>query len=158
MSTAKQLTRGLKLNFGVLQAQLKGLTHEETLLALPFRGNCLNWILGHITVSRGGILRLLGIDLLWDATDYAAYQREAEPISDGSGALRLERIMADLSATQDALLARLQTMSDEELALIPASQERTVGEQISFLSWHETYHAGQTEFLRQLAGKDDKVI
>jgi hypothetical protein len=30
-------------------------------------------------------------------------------------------------------------------------------EDIFFLYSHETYHAGQTEVLRQLAGKDDKA-
>jgi hypothetical protein len=26
------------------------------------------------------------------------------------------------------------------------------------LYWHEAYHTGQTEYLRQLAGKDDCVV
>lgn len=34
----------------------------------------------------------------------------------------------------------------------------TLGQLIFFLFWYETYHVGQPEFLRQLAGKDDKVI
>jgi len=34
----------------------------------------------------------------------------------------------------------------------------TVGEWLNFLLWHETYHVGTTEQLRQLAGKNDKVI
>jgi hypothetical protein len=36
--------------------------------------------------------------------------------------------------------------------------DQTVGKQITFLQWHETYHLGQLEPLRQLAGKNDKVI
>jgi uncharacterized damage-inducible protein DinB len=36
--------------------------------------------------------------------------------------------------------------------------EDTVGEQLAFLHFHEAYHTGQTEMLRQLAGKNDKVI
>ena len=38
------------------------------------------------------------------------------------------------------------------------NQKSTLGERLFFLYFHETYHVGQTEFLRQLAGKDDKVI
>jgi uncharacterized damage-inducible protein DinB len=34
----------------------------------------------------------------------------------------------------------------------------TLGQLIFFLFWHESYHVGQPEYLRQLAGKDDKVI
>jgi hypothetical protein len=29
---------------------------------------------------------------------------------------------------------------------------------VFFLYFHETYHVGQTELLRQLAGKNDQVI
>jgi len=34
----------------------------------------------------------------------------------------------------------------------------TLGQLTFFLCWHESYHTGQTEALRQLAGKNDKVI
>ena len=37
-------------------------------------------------------------------------------------------------------------------------RERTVAERLLFLAWHEGYHVGQTEYLRQLSGKDDKII
>ena len=33
-----------------------------------------------------------------------------------------------------------------------------LSERIFFLYFHETYHVGQTELLRQLTGVDDKVI
>jgi hypothetical protein len=36
--------------------------------------------------------------------------------------------------------------------------DETVAEKIAFSHWHETYHVGQLELLRQLAGKNDKVI
>ena len=31
---------------------LEGLTHAESLLHLPFKANCLNWVLGHILAGR----------------------------------------------------------------------------------------------------------
>ena len=66
--------------------------------------------------------------------------------------------MADLASAQEHLLARIKRMDASELDVTPAGHERSLGEQLSFLSWHETYHVGQTEALRQLAGKNDKVI
>jgi hypothetical protein len=33
-----------------------------------------------------------------------------------------------------------------------------LGDEIEGLAWHETYHLGQLELLRQLAGKNDQVI
>ena len=41
-----------KTNHWVVTNQTDDLTHDDSLLQLPFRGNCLNWILGHILVSR----------------------------------------------------------------------------------------------------------
>ena len=39
-----------------------------------------------------------------------------------------------------------------------ARGETTLGERLVFLHWHETYHVGQLELLRQLAGTNDAVI
>jgi len=35
---------------------------------------------------------------------------------------------------------------------------RSRWKRIFFLYFHETYHVGQTELFRQLAGKDEKLI
>jgi uncharacterized damage-inducible protein DinB len=42
--------------------------------------------------------------------------------------------------------------------VIQAIPPWTTAEFLHFLLWHETYHAGQTELLRQLSGTNDKVI
>jgi len=55
---------------------------------------------------------------------------------------------------------RISGMTSEDLDKeIGEDEEKvTLGMRIEFLSWHEAYHTGQTEYLRQLAGTDDKVI
>ena len=158
MELSRQLVRELKLNYGVIQAQLEGLTHEDTLLQLPFRGNCANWVLGHIVNSRGGMLKLLEVEPLWDESDYVPYKRESEPITGSEQALPLSKLLEDLVNAQEHLVARLKRISQDAFAVTPEGDDSTVGAQISFLSWHETYHTGQFEYLRQLAGKGDKVI
>ena len=159
MNFARQLVRELKLNYGVIQAQTSGLSHEDSLLQLPFRGNCLNWVLGHLVDNRAAMLRIAGIEPLWDNTEYAArYGRESDPIIDSAQALPLEEMMASLTKAQDHLVSRLKRMTADNLETVPTGDEQDVGAQLAFLSWHETYHTGQTEYLRQLAGMDDKVI
>lgn len=159
MDFARQIVRELKLNYGVIQAQVNGLSHEDSLIQLPFRGNCLNWVLGHLVDNRARMLRVAGIEPLWDNTEYAArYSRDTEPITDGAQALPFEEMLENLTKAQDHLLSHLKRMTAEDLAVIPEGDERDVGAQLAFLSWHETYHTGQTEYLRQLAGMDDKVI
>jgi uncharacterized damage-inducible protein DinB len=34
----------------------------------------------------------------------------------------------------------------------------TIGEWLLFFFFHESYHTGQTEIMRQAAGKNDKII
>jgi uncharacterized damage-inducible protein DinB len=34
----------------------------------------------------------------------------------------------------------------------------SIAEWLLFFYFHDTYHSGQTEILRQAAGKDDKII
>jgi uncharacterized damage-inducible protein DinB len=158
MEMGRQLGREFKLNVGVIRSQVAGLSHEDSLLQLPFRGNCLNWVLGHIVHSRQAILHLLAVEPLWDQAQYARYGRESEPIAVDEDVLPLSQILADLAASQEKILARLAEMDAADFENVPSGDERTVGEQVAFLSWHETYHTGQTEYLRQLAGTDDKII
>ena len=55
----KKMIQGLfETNYWVVTNQTKGLTHEDSLLQLPFRGNCLNWVLGHCLVSRESVLKM----------------------------------------------------------------------------------------------------
>ena len=61
-----------------------------------------------------------------------------------------------IQQSQKQILAALERTSQESLN--QPDGEGTVGGSLSFLYWHEAYHTGQTEYLRQLAGKNDKVI
>ncbi|MCB0130546.1 MAG: DinB family protein [Caldilineaceae bacterium] len=154
----RQIQRELKLNLNVVQAQSADLTHADSLLQLPFRGNCLNWVLGHIIAYRSVMCTLLEVEPTWDAAAYTRYNRDSEPISRANDGVPLTQMLTDLATAQDLLLSRLAELSDADLEKIPQGDKRNVGEQLAFLSWHETYHVGQTEYLRQLAGKDDKII
>lgn len=65
-----------------------------------------------------------------------------------------------LEQSQKAITTSLQKINAEELAREVQSflGTTTLGQLVFFMYWHESYHTGQTEALRQLAGKDDKVI
>lgn len=156
----KEMIHGLyKTNHWVMTHQTDGLTHEDSLLQLPFRGNCLNWVVGHILVSRQSILQMLGLQGSWTEEEIARYQSDAEPFqsADAPGILPFERLLADYARTQEQIAAGFAEISDEALAQTNENG-RTVADRLLFLAWHEGYHLGQTEYLRQLAGKDDKVI
>lgn len=156
MTTSETLTFYYGLTYNVIHRQLNDLTHADSLLQPPFRGNCLNWVLGHIVFSRGSVLTLLGEDVPWTTEESDRYIRNSEPVTNEKDALPLQRLLNGLEESQARILSGLQKVSAEKLATM--SDDRTVAEQIAFLQWHETYHVGQLEPLRQLAGKNDKVI
>lgn len=156
MTKSETLAEYYGLTYRVIHRQLVGLTHEDSLLQPPFRGNCLNWVLGHIVSGRKTVLTLLGEDLPWTDALSARYNRNTEPITSTEQALPLEQLLGYLEESQTRILAGLQRVSPEKLEKI--IDDETVVEKIAFSHWHETYHVGQLELLRQLAGKNDKVI
>jgi uncharacterized damage-inducible protein DinB len=161
MITTTDLIGGLERNLGIIQAQTKGLSHADSLLQLPFRGNCLNWVLGHLADNRNTMLRSLGEEAILGEAHARRYGYGSEPVcGDGDDILTLEQLLTALEQGQSALAARLQNATGEELAGEVQSflGTTTLGQLIFFLFWHESYHVGQPEFLRQLAGTDDKVI
>jgi hypothetical protein len=159
MANPAKLIETLKRNQWIVQAQTDGLSHEDGLLQLPFRGNCLNWVLGHIALNRDKLLMLAGRESLLDEGEYAPYGRGAQPIQSEEGAVSLEVLLKTLAELAERLEAGLERCSPGALAeVVDEKHGFTLGDRIEFLLWHETYHLGQLEYLRQLAGKDDSVI
>lgn len=156
MISPELIARYYSINHNVLHMQVEGLTHEDSLIQPSFRANNLNWVLGHIVSSRGGALKLLGAEPVWSKEEAAPYARESEPLTDTEQAYQLEKIMADLDETQARLEAALAGLTIEDME--QANGDRTLGERLSFSYWHEAYHTGQSELLRQVSGVDDKVI
>ena len=161
MITATDLIGALERNLGIIKAQTQGLSHADSLLQLPFRGNCLNWVLGHIAANRNTMLRFLGEGTILSEAQVKRYEFNSEPVcGDAGDILTLEQLLMVLEQGQSALAAKLLKMTVEELAREVQSflGTTTLGQLIFYLYWHESYHTGQTEALRQLAGKNDKVI
>ncbi len=159
MTDATRLIETLGINQWVIQAQTEGLSHADSLPQLPFRGNCLNWVVGHIAVHRDKMLDTLGQPPTLGEAEMALYNRGSEPITGGSPAVSLEELLAAVEQAQERLVASLGNATPELLAaVIDPERGRTVADRVRFLLWHETYHAGQLEYLRQLAGMDDAVI
>ena len=100
-----------------------------------------------------------GISGTWTEEEIARYKFDSEPIvsADEPGILSFERLLADFERTQAQIADGFAEISELQLAA-KSDNDRTVADRLLFLAWHEGYHLGQTEYLRQLAGKDDKII
>jgi hypothetical protein len=161
MITTADLVGALERNLGIVKGQTKGLTHTDSLLQLPFRGNCMNWVLGHLAANRSTMMQALGEKPILSEAEVKRYGYGSEPVCGDTGdILTLEQLLTALEQSQRAIAASLQKISAAELAREVQSflGTTTLGQLLFFLYWHESYHTGQTEALRQLAGKDDHVI
>jgi hypothetical protein len=159
--TAQQLADAFARNVRIIKRQVAGLTHADSLIQPPVRGNCLNWVLGHIAVHRDYILATLGEPKTLDEAAAERYGSGSEPVlGDGEGVLPLETLLGAIDLAQERIVATLARAGADDLAKELPTGERTitVAQQVFGLYFHETYHTGQTELLRQLAGTNDKVI
>jgi hypothetical protein len=164
MIDATDLAGAFARNVSVVKMQTEGLTHAESLIPLP-HGNCLNWVIGHIVEGRDGVLEVLGEPSVSGAV-VERYQRGSEPVAGteaavgGEGVLPLAQLLELLERSQERLEVALSHMDLNALARTSAgdARGRSIGQRLFFLYFHETYHVGQTELFRQIAGKDDKLI
>lgn len=159
-STGQTLAATFAGNLWVIKRQVDGLTHDDSLVQPSYGGNCLNWVLGHIIVGRNRALALLQREPVWGEAESVVYETGSEPLTSSAAALPLETLLEKLDRSQELLAAILQDAPMEALTarIEFRGQERSVAEAIAGLAWHETYHSGQTEILRQVAGKADRVI
>jgi hypothetical protein len=157
---AETLIRSFGLTHRVIHMQTQGLTNADSLIQPPFRGNCLNWVLGHILVGRNQVLELLGEPQIWGEAEAARYRSGSDPVTAEEQAVSFEQLLADLDRSQARIAAALESVSPAFLSEPEESSEseQCRGQAVAFLHWHETYHTGQLELLRQLAGKNDAII
>jgi hypothetical protein len=162
MISIEDITAGYNRNLEIIKMQTDGLTHEQSLLQLPFRSNCLNWVVGHVLTNRCNILQLLGAEDIRSEVNLDHYERESQPVKgDGEGVLPLEELikhLEDIQQRREAVLEQETEQSLQRQALYRDRPERPVAYWIFFLYFHDSYHVGQTEILRQAAGTDDKII
>jgi hypothetical protein len=158
--TLEQLAKAFERNATIVQMQAKGLTHEDSLRQLPFRGNCFNWIVGHMLVSRDDMLVWLGEEPA-GGERAARYRRESDPVqTDGDDVLPFDELLALLAGSQEKLGRAMAALTEADLQreVMLGGRAAPLASRLFFLYFHDTYHTGQTEILRQLAGMDDQVI
>jgi hypothetical protein len=161
MINSEQLVNAFAVNLNIIKGQTEGLTHQDSLLQPPVRGNCLNWVLGHIAVNRNRTLQVLAQDPVLTEAEATRYITDSEPVTENDkGVLTLEKLLETLERAQAGITSGLAHATPADLATeIKVGQRMmTVGQRLFGLYFHETYHTGQTELLRQLTGTDDKVI
>jgi len=161
MTTIKDFQKIFTMESKIIEEQTRDLTHTDSLLQPQPGGNCLNWVLGHLITSQMAIISAIGGVPPFNVELIARYERDSEPIhGEEPGVLELSvllKMLVQINSTVDTLLESLdENAFSREIQI--GERKMTLGWRIFFLHFHFTYHIGQLEYLRQLAGKLDKVI
>ena len=140
----------------MIEKNIEGLSHEDSLAQPLPGGNCANWVMGHIVNARNLALGIMGREPLPAPEKYAPYGNE--PVTGDANALPWSELVESFQKSQALLEEGLQEMSAEALSgpapFSPTGNpDETVGSLLSGIVFHEAYHAGQTGLLRRLAGK-----
>jgi uncharacterized damage-inducible protein DinB len=156
------LQRAFVRNHRVVHAQADGLTHEQSLTQTEYNVNCFNWVLGHIVDSRTRLLDSFGYERVMPDEQGIRYRRESDPIiADNPDVISFEELLAMFDRTQQLLDEMLGDATEAWLEEeTPVTEDRSESrlKQIHFVYFHDTYHTGQTDLLRQMSGFSDKII
>ena len=159
MITAEHVNKIFERGWWVIQRQTKDVTHGESLLQPEFRANCMNWVLGHLLFERQLVLEMLGIEPVPGKESTERYAYDSEPItSESAGIIELNELLSYLEESGKRIAKGFSKLDDSKWTAEIDEKGTKMWERVEFLAWHEGYHVGQLELLRQLAGKDDKVI
>jgi hypothetical protein len=160
ISPAESLIKVFERNNDVIHMQAKDITQAESLLRLPSGGNCMNWVVGHILADRDVCLRFLGQPTLLSEEEFAIYDRGSDLLTDSEKASPMSQLLEKIALSCELLTTALRSLPKNGLETVVefGSHPAELGKTIAFLQWHETYHIGQLELLRNLAGKHEHLI
>lgn len=161
MITIDQLAEGFALNLRLMMMQSAGISHAESLIQTPYNINCLNWVLGHLAVNRDRVLLTIGEDPLLSEDEFDRYKTESDPIKeDGEDVVKLDRLLEVLTDGQEMINTGFSQLTEARLFGLIQVGERQIqlGERLHGFYFHDTYHTGQTDLLRQIAGTNDKIV
>jgi len=161
MITKSEYSKMLVGEQDLMLKQVDGLSHADSLLQPQPGGNCLNWVLGHLVVNLVDILKTLGGSLPADLPNLDHYGFGSEPVvAEEPGVLALSALLEKYTQLTLLITDRLDEMTeadfDEEIEFWQGKSRR--GYVAFFYFFHHTYHIGQLEQLRNLAGRTEKVI
>lgn len=162
VSEVEGLRHMARLTDAVLQANVQGVTQQESLAAPQPGGNCLNWVVGHMVSIGNKALPVFGQAPVVDPAALDRYDRGSAPITDASEAMdvgELMRIWGELVPRVDAGLAALTGEAMAQPAPFSPSNDpdETVGSLIATVLFHQAYHSGQTGVLRRVSGHEGVI-
>jgi hypothetical protein len=153
MFTADMVVNAFTRNLFFIKHYTQGFSHADALLQPHARGNCANWILGHIAAYRNVVLEHLGLPPTFDPQAARRYVANTPPVlADGPDIARLEDILAAIEQAEARIGPGIRACPPARAAELTqfGPREMTRAEAVLAAMRHEALHTGQLELLAEL--------
>ena len=145
-----------QFNDYMVQGHCKDIDHEKSLLVHGAGGNCMNYVLGHILLTRESIIEIAIGNWSMPEAGVSLYAAHQDSI-DRTKLLPFEQLVALWIESQHQLMESLSKLTEVRMhEMIPDSppfrKPDQRGRALHFYHFHETYHVGQLGLLRREAG------
>lgn len=147
---AHAIVEDYKFHTWLIRHILEGMTHEESVVPLPFETNSMNWVVGHIVTNRSHALEVAGVKHDWQDAVRELYHTGTPSIKPEDKAVRLENLLTYLDESARLLQDALENVSEEWLgeSFTNYRGEKTREAHLSGFHWHESFHIGQLEIFK----------
>ncbi len=147
---AEEVLELYKFHNRIMHIFMRGVSHEESVLQLPFKHNCMNWILGHIVTNRSHVLEVVGAEHEWQEAVRDLYHQDTQPVTQDSPSIRFETLVNYLDESLKLLEAALGNKSNDwmEESFENYRGEKSRYEHVTSFHWHEAFHLGQLDVLK----------
>jgi len=153
METDKNIAGMFKANTDIVNRAIAGVEPEHWFKAPGDDSNHLTWVLGHLIVHRGEVLKTIGVD--WDNSWYEIFKPGSPRLADTKYPSP-EELRSAWQAVSDKLSGALKTPPEgvmtQEAPKGPPSFDGKISGTVAFYALHDTYHVGQVGFLRKWLG------
>jgi hypothetical protein len=156
-----ELLAGIAASNFTLGRNLDGITHEESLHQPGGKGNCINWIAGHILQVRDQFLSGFGVEKFLTDDEYKLYSQGSSPVTCDENCMQLSRIKEGLEKTYITYRDFISKQDDNFFKTpLPAEAfpfeitEPDLGKMITVLLYPEGYHTGQIGLIKRILSKD----
>lgn len=150
---AAKNTRTFTGNTHFLKSMLSGLDDNDMLLKTG-ESNTIGWILGHITWTRGSLLKMLN-----EPDEIKDWEKQfvRGVVKNTEIKVNLEQVLNEFSKRGEAIVKAIEALDEDGLKKdigfeLPGGG-RDIGTFIAFAAWHETFHMGQIDLIRAATGK-----
>jgi len=154
METNLKNTSGMfRFNTDIISKAIADVRDEDWFRAPGNDSNHMMWLLGHVVVHRGQVLKTLGVD--WNSSWASLFAPGSQRVNDAE-----YPTVGEMRAAWDEISQQLKAALSEaspDVLTKPAPQgppsfDMQLSGTVAFYAFHDTYHTGQVSFLRKWLG------